>query len=370
MCFIIVALLAGCRSFAQTSDTASLFSVSGYVDAYYAFYGDSVGAGKFQKFTSTSPRSNSISLNAAMISAKYYGPKVRGKIALNFGDIAATAWAPGQFNKVTEAYVGFKIIKGLWIDGGLFRAHLGTEYFLPGENLVSSMAVATFYDPYYQSGIRATYTGVRNLEVSGFLLNGYNMFVDNNNKKSGGLAATYILDEESTTLVGYSGYFGDDTPLPADTISHFRFHNNVFIGMNTGKTMILIGGDYCLQQNADIATGTRTVAMYSAMVTLKRQLRKKFAVYLRSELFHDPEGFMSTVITDNAGRKTGYKLLGHTGGFEYKPTRDSYIRIEGRTIYMDKDQYIFRYKGAWQNTRPEVMLNAGVTFDLLRRVLS
>src|ERR1700744_1948348 len=91
---ISASLLSGCvffcsKSFAQQLDTVSTFSITGYIDAYYAYYTDSVGPGNFQKFPSVSPRSNSPSLNTAQLSFLYSGEKVRGTAVFHFGDIAA-----------------------------------------------------------------------------------------------------------------------------------------------------------------------------------------------------------------------------------------------------------------------------------------
>jgi opacity protein-like surface antigen len=108
--------------------------------------------------------------------------------------------------------------------------------------------------------------------------------------------------------------------------------------------------------------------MYSALLTVKYLCTERFAIYGRGEVFEDPDGFMSTIISDHAGKNTGYKLWGLTAGLEFKPTEESYVRLEGRRLQMDKDQYIFTYDGYQNNYRYEVMINAGVTFDLLKSV--
>ena len=128
-----------------------------------------------------------------------------------------------------------------------------------------------------------------------------------------------------------------------------------------------IGGDYGLQQNSDIATHTKEASMYSALATIKYLCTKKYGIYTRGEIFRDPHGFMSTVFVDNAGNPTGYKLWGVTAGMEYKPTPQTYVRLEGRRLQMDKNQYIFDDDGSKSNLRYEVMVDAGVSFDVLKR---
>ena len=74
-------LLFVTRSSAQSADSASVIKVSGYVDAFYAYYTDSAGTGNFQKFPSVSPRSEQFGLHTAMVSAQYAGEKIRRRIA-------------------------------------------------------------------------------------------------------------------------------------------------------------------------------------------------------------------------------------------------------------------------------------------------
>ncbi len=360
---LIASFLLPMHSHAQKIDTISTFSITGYVDAYYAYYSDSVGPGNFQKFGSTSPRSNSPSINTAQLSMQYNADKIRGTVALHFGDIPAATWAAAPYNYLMEAHVGVNIYSKLWIDAGFFRTHFGTEFLLPVENITSSVAVGTYYEPYYESGVRLNFDPTTKLEINLFLLNGYNMFIDNNNKKSFGMGATYTFNSDLN--IGYTNYIGDDTP-PGTTGDHLRIHQNAFLNYQHNKFKLQAGGDFCMQQNSDLATESKYATMYSALATGRYQLMKKMGVYVRGEVFNDPDGYMSTIMTDYTGRKTGYKLWGATAGVEYKPTSESYVRLEGRRLQMDHDQYIYYHDGEYYNYRYEVMVNAGVTFDLLR----
>lgn len=100
--------------------------------------------------------------------------------------------------------------------------------------------------------------------------------------------------------------------------------------------------------------------MFSGVAAFKYQAKKKFAVYAKGEIFNDPQGFMSGVFTDLNGRRTGYKPWGVTIGAEYKPTDNSYIRLEGRQLEMDAAQEIFQWKEK-EDSRMEVLLNFGIS---------
>ena len=345
---------------AQTKDSASI-KVSGYVDAYYAYYNDSVGRGDYQKFPSVSPRSNQFGLNTAQVTFQYDAAKVRGIVVLHYGDIPVSAWS-GTFNNIMEAHAGVMLCKKLWLDAGFFRTHFGTEGLLPKENFTSSVSVNTYYEPYYESGFRLNYNPSDKLAINLYVLNGYNIYQENNDKKSFGLLATYALGDKGN--IGYSNYIGDDTPTAPDSVqrvSHTRIHQNLFWNYQIKKLKFQIGGDYCMQANSD-TTGTGNASMYSGVISLKYQMTKKYAVYAREEFFNDPQGFMSTRFIDGHAKQTGYKLTGTTLGVEYKPTENSYLRLEARNIEMDEAQEIFRWDGDPEDNRVEILLNLGISF--------
>lgn len=355
------------KSYSQTIDSTtkstkkidlSAIKISAYVDAYYGYYTDSVGVGNYQQFPSISSRSG-FGLNTAMISARYDGDKVRGIVTLHYGDIAKSAWS-STFNNIMEAHAGVRLHKNLWIDAGFFRTHVGAEGLHPSENFTSSVSITTFYEPYYESGIRLNYNPNQKLAINLFVLNGYNIFEDNNEKKSFGMLVTYALGDKGS--IGYNNYIGDDTPQAADSISHLRFYNNVFFNYTIKKLKIQLGLDYATQKNSHITYVKDKATMYSGLLGLKYQMKEKYAIYGRGEMFNDPEGFMSGVFTDKQSKLTGFKLWGATLGLEYKPAENAYIRLEGRQLQMDKDQEIFYSNGKSIASRSEILFNIGISF--------
>ena len=362
---IFIAFLLLSRSAdAQRLDTTASYAIAGYIDAYYAYYTDSSAPGGFQKFPSISPRSNSPSLNTAQLSFQYSTDRIRTTTVLHFGDIAQATW-PHPYNNIMEAHAGFKLIKNMWLDAGFFRTHFGTEYLLPVENLTSSVSVGTYFEPYFESGFRIDYFPVRRLELQLYLLNSYGTFVENNTTKSLGTNIAWAITDN--LCLGYTNYIGDDSPV-GDSVKHLRIHQNAYINYNYRKFKLVAGGDFCMQQHSDISDASKTGTMSSGLASLKYQWRAKVAVYGRGEYFSDPNAIMSARFADYEGKQTGYKLTGFTLGAEFKPTAESYVRIEGRRLQMADDQYIFYYNNSLYNYRYEIMVNAGISFDLLRGV--
>ena len=141
--FTAIIFSFACSVVAQTKDSTAKLTFSGYVDAYYAYYTDSIDMGSYEKFPSIAPR-NDFGLNTAMISARYNAGKVRGIISLHYGDIARSAWS-GTFNNIMEASAGIRLSEKFWLDAGFFRTHVGAEGLHPKENFTSSVSVCTFY---------------------------------------------------------------------------------------------------------------------------------------------------------------------------------------------------------------------------------
>jgi hypothetical protein len=67
-------------------------------------------------------------------------------------------------------------------------------------------------------------------------------------------------------------------------------------------------------------------------------------------------------MVDLLGNNTGLKIYGGTLGFEYKPIKNSYVRIEGRTLASDSNQQMFIINSTPSNVRFEGMVNLGVWF--------
>ncbi|MBI3501238.1 MAG: outer membrane beta-barrel protein [Bacteroidetes bacterium] len=354
---LLLALLAEAKIFSQQKDSSKI-EISGYVDAYYAFYTDSVGTGNFQKFPSVSPRSNHFGLNVAMLTAKYSAEKVRGVATVHFGDIPLSAWS-AKYNFIQEANAGIRLHKKLWLDGGFFRTHFGTEALFPRENYTSSVTVGTYFEPYYEAGFRLNYNPDEKLSIFLYALNGYGIYEDNNKQKSAGLLITYVFSDKFN--IGYSGYYGDDSP-DSVSLSYFRQAHNVFLNFKGKKFKYTVGGDVCWQQHSYLADNTKPATMWSAVSVLSYLPANKFRIYTRQEIFNDPNGIVSGAFKDINGNLTGYKLWGITAGVEYKPTDNSYIRLEGRQIETDAAQEIFHWKGEGEDSRTEVMLNVGVSF--------
>lgn len=336
------------------SQDFSKFSLGGYVDTYYSWDSDRNG-NPIRQFSSTSPYREEFRLNIAQVSLKYNDEKVHGAITLQYGDIPAVNWPSGQ-QYIQEAYAGFQPAKRLWIDAGYFLTHIGAEGVLPKSNFLNSLALATYYEPFYQSGIRVTYEFSPKFYGALHLLNGYNVFADNNKNKSVGL--TLGFKPQDNIEVIYNNLIGNE--MPSGVNGKTRIYNNLVLKFSPSKKLdILIGGDLAIQENSGLADTTSSAVMYSGLAAIKYKPASKFSVSLRGEIFNDKDGFLSGVITQTDGTLSGLNAYGITLGFEVRPVQNAYFRMEGRYLAAADKQKIF---SDVKNSRIEAITNIGVEF--------
>ncbi|HRH36374.1 MAG TPA: outer membrane beta-barrel protein, partial [Catalimonadaceae bacterium] len=167
---------------AESEGEERKLSFGGYVSTYFASYSDTSGGNGYQKFPTISPRNNAFGLDMALISTRYVSQSLRGTITLHLGDIPSSAWS-ATYNLVQEANLGFKLGKKWWLDGGFFRTHIGLESIQPRENICQSIALVTYFEPYFLSGAKLSFLASDQVTAQVQILNSFNGFVGQNVRK-------------------------------------------------------------------------------------------------------------------------------------------------------------------------------------------
>jgi hypothetical protein len=334
---------------------------SAYTNAYYSYFTNEMEANDLQPYTTVSPRSKRFGLNVGQVGISYNSERVRGNITLHWGDIAEATWSP-EFTNVQEANIGVRLTKNWWLDTGFFTTHIGTESFLPKNNLLSSTAVATYNEPFYQSGARLSYEGSNKFYVELWAVNGYNYFLDANDAKSFGVLLSYKFNEN--TSLTYTNLLGreslDDAPA-----SQFRTYHNLYMNTSFGANVIFIlGGDFGTQSNSKTPDYSETAIMYNALATLRYQFSDQWSVTGRGEIFRDESGFVSGILPARNNEIKGLHLWGLTLGSEYRPADNAYVRAEARFLEVDENTLLFSSDYS-ENKRWEVMLTMGLQLGKL-----
>ncbi len=350
-------------SSAQEKEKKGLFAgfpeeltLSGYVDTYIAYDNDK--GNPLRQFSSIAPYRDEFRINLAMIALRYSSKIIRGNIGIQFGDVPKLNWPqePNEYLQfIQEANIGVSPGKNSWIDGGFFITHIGGEGLIPKYNFFTSLSLCTYYEPFYQSGIKYSYTG-KKFYTSVMILNGYNVLADNNKNKSFGLQIGYKPNDKVDFT--FNNITGNE--MPSGEEGKTRIYNNLVIKIYPAKKIdIIICGDFCLQDKSAIDDSTSPGSMFSGFVSLKFKPSNKISLMLRGEFFQDKDAVMSPVYPVTGETSTGMKTYGVSAGAEYNPTANSYFRLEGRYLSADKNQQIF-YDS--KNTRSEVILSGGIEF--------
>ena len=342
----------------DSTRTAPSVTLSGYTDVYFATFSNDLEPNALQPFTTVSPRSNRFGLNVAQLSVAYSAERLRGTLTLHYGDIAEATWAD-PFRMVQEANVGLNLLGDWWLDAGFFTTHIGTESFLPKNNYLSSTTVATYNEPFYQSGARLSYEGSEVFSAQLHLISGYNLFLDVNDAKSVGVLLSYAPSDQFS--VTYTNLLGreslDDAPL-----RQMRFYQNLYANVTLAdKLLLTVGGDLGTQTHSVLDNPEATALMYNALATVRYQFTPQWSITTRGEVFEDPEGFISGTFLTNQDRPEGLQLKGFTLGAEYKPSDNTYIRVEGRNLTADRSLPLFDQ--GTDHIRYELMTTIGLYFD-------
>lgn len=343
------------------AQTESPFTFSGYADTYYAYDNDNNGS-ILRQFSVISPVRDQFRINLAQVTGKYTNKYIRGMITLQFGDIPNYNWpqSPNQYMQyVQEANVGFSPAKNLWIDGGYFLTHIGAEGIKPINNYLNTQAMATYFQPIYQSGIKVSYDFSDKVYGSLYLLNGYNVLADNNLNKSGGMQLG-VKPANNLELI-YNNIFGNEQPQgsPGKT----RFYNNFIVKYAPVKKIdLLLGVDFATQQKSDISDSAASASLFSGLLAVRYNFITKFFVSARGEYYEDNNGILSGLYTNSDGVLTGLKTAGIAFALESKPTDNSYVRADVRFLKTGNSLLIFTHDKTPSDERTEFTLGAGIEF--------
>lgn len=359
---LLTILLAGTFSIAYGQDSlknTNQLTISSYVDAYSATHNTQSSQQDLQPYTAVGARDNSLGVNMAQIGINFENDNIRSEVIFHAGDIALATWS-SDYQYLQAANVGMKLTDGLWLDAGFFATHLGTESFLPKNNNLSSIAVLTYNEPFYQSGARLSWDASDSWYVEGWVLNGYNSFVDNNDSKSVGVLVSYSISEN--TSLTYTNLYGreseDDFPL-----KQRRFYQNVYFDQNWNDQVYLtIGLDYATQTNSSIDNAEDPATLFGSLITARYQFNPKWSVTGRGELINDESGFVTGLIPTNSGEQKGLELFGLTLGSEYRPVEQAYLRTEVRYLEAQDDLELF-FDGEPTNSRVEFLITLGFEME-------
>lgn len=288
----------------------STLSITGFVDGYYSYDFDKPANNEKSPFLYNHTRHNELSLNLALVQLNHQAEKTRGSIGLMAGSYAQYNLAHEQplMRHVFEAYGGVRLARDLWLDMGIFGSHLGFESAISTDNLTLTRSLMAENSPYYLSGAKMTYTGVKDFEFLVVVSNGWQNISDNNDNKGIGTQVVYSPNDNLT--FNYSTMFSNEM----DSTTAYRFFNDFYVKASPREYLDFIAAiDYGIQDGS---------SWYAPAFIIRYQVDDKLAFGYRVERYVDPDGI---IIAND------FDVIGNSLNIDIIPTENSMLRVEFKT---------------------------------------
>lgn len=358
---LMVSVVSAVETTAQgvVPDTAATVHFGGYVDTYYAFDFNRP-ASHDRPFTTQAARHNEFNINLAFLEATLSASGLRGRVAAQFGTSVQANYSseprvgavsgPEVSRFIQEATVGYRVTRRLWIDAGVFLSSFGSESWISRDNWTYTRSLVAENSPYYESGVKGTWTPLRSLSAQIHLINGWQNVSENNAGKALGLRLDY--SPSSTLTLSYDAFVGDEVP---DSVPESRriWHEGIFaLGASNG---LQIRGtvDHGLQREASVGThswwGYSLIGRYPFTPTL--------GAAVRTERYEDPDQ-----IIVSTRLPYGFNASGWSINVDASPIPRLLWRLEFKDIAGRRP--LFPRAGGGRLTRHNsvVAASAGLTF--------
>ena len=346
---ILPFVVCAVSGFAQNVDSVktSPLKIWGYADIYYAYDFNEPADHIRNEMTNGSThvyshnRHNEFALNHGMIGLSYEQGKVRGAFAYQTGSYVRANYAaePTILQGVYEAYAGYQLHRNVWVDAGIFSSHIGSESAIASDNLTLSRSIMADNTPYYETGVKLTYTPVDKLTLTALVLNGWQNIEDHNANKATGTQIQYkpnkhILLNSSTFYGKEAAAFEPTTGLVStDSLSTQRFFHNFYAQFLPGKRInLLTAFDVGVQQKRNAAG---SYAWYNANIILTYAISNTFTLAARAEYYNDKNGVIIYSATPS-----GFQTFAPSIGLDVKVSDQLLWRMEGRIFYSKDAVYL------------------------------
>jgi len=298
-------------------------------------------------------------INFAMLSASADSKNWYGKVTIATGDVAKSFFS----NSIYEAFAGYKFTDKISLDAGIFPTHIGGEGFISNFNWLSSYSVLTFIGPFYHTGMRINYNPTENIALSALIANSNSTYPDNNKNKSYGLFAKYY---KNSFFVSYAGYYGNDVAnTPPGGLTYM--HHNIVAQNTYGKIDVKAQIDVVTKADSyqeTLADDVESALYYGISLSALYHINSTFESCLRVSYYNNEKDPFGGVAYYPA--VTG---IDATAGITWRPTADSFLRLEGRLVQLDEGENgigkVFNNGEEMTNSFMEAAITYGVNFELL-----
>lgn len=328
---LITFLLYHLHVSAQSDSASRRYTVKGYAEPYFSFQPS--GEESEKRLFYNYRRSNTLSLNLALLSFNYTSARWKAMLSVQAGDFSTFNYAaePALFRHVYQATAEYTISPKVSITGGIFPSHIGTESAIgkDQENLTRSFSAEN--TPYYETGIKLNYAPNSRLTLMAALLNGWQRIRDNNHWPAFG--SQIIYKPNTRLLLNSSSYIGNDQPQ--GSAGKVRYFHDLYavVALSTKASAVAsfdIGAQHNLRKSFDW--------WYNPTLKFRYQWSKRLYTGFRAEYFSDPEQVIISTGTDR-----GIRALGYSANADIAISKNVLFRTEARFL---RGKYPVKYTSA------------------------
>ena len=294
------------------TDSTPKVTFGAFVDGYFAWDAGrppsldrSFAGGAL--FTTQPARHNEFNINLAFVEVKLDAPHYRGRLALQTGTSVQSNYfgepttgsisGPGLGRMIQEAVVGVKVADNLWVDGGVFYSHMGMESWASRDNPTYTRSLVAEYSPYYQSGVKLTWTPTSKLTAQVDIVNGWQNISENNTGKAAGVRVDFAVTPSST--LSYYNLFSNEAG------SRLRIFNGIGAKHTSGKLTLV--GELDAGSQSRPSNGSGSSSWYGWAAIARVQTSPRVAVIGRLEGYTDRD----QVIIATGSRTVGTNVVGN-----------------------------------------------------------
>ncbi len=249
-----------------------------------------------------------------------------------------------ELRHIYQASLAYRLPNGVVLEGGIYPSHIGMEGFYSKDNWNYTRSWLGEFSPYYQTGVKASYSFNERWSGQVHACNGWQVINDNNDGKAIGTQIAYTNGPLSASLNTFLGpeLVDDDDSLRkfVDVVATWKVNDRVQLGGSVDLGAQEIPG-------ADDANW-RGIGVYGRFAANERQ-----AFAIRAEHFSDPDGGISGA---------SQKLRELTLTYEHRARPNVILKLEGRYDRSDADVFFDEATDTKTNRQFLAMAGAVVTF--------
>jgi len=318
-----------------TGEKVKDLSIGAYLDLYAGWFSAKGHKNELPYFVSMN-RNRELNVNLALLDFRYAKDRFRARLMPGFGTYMDANYAGenGSLAYLVEANVGYLISpkKKIWMDAGVLSSPYSNESCISRDHLMYSRSLAPEFVPYYLSGAKLSMPLSGKINLSLYLLNGWQQIRDKNESLAFGSQLEWRPN--SINLINWNTFIGDErrgiSGMKGENQRMRWFSDLYWIFNPDGKissTVCVYGG---IQDYAE-TWAIRRAIWWQANACVRYRFSEKHSLSARMEYFHDPKNAMIDLIPEMPG--TGFRTGSAGLCWNMKLSANALFRIEGRQFF-------------------------------------